>query len=298
MRNWVGCLITRPISGSVPKHDGAMYGYALNDIARSGVENMALDQRMLEVAAERQCVMLRVYRWSEPTLSLGYFQPYTERWSHPPSSSIAVVRRATGGGAIVHHYDWTYCIAVPHIWEVRAEVSSPIGNHKIGSSQSLYDCIHDAVVQWLISMGIDAQKWSQACALAADGKTERDKRAFLCFERRSCGDVVWVDQKVMGSAQRRIPGAVLQHGSLLLAPSPHAPLLRGLNGALDGPLDLAEGGTTRANTAEGFFKQLVCAVEMAGGIKMGEIKSLYEGPINWKWPRATLFAETCWTERR
>lgn len=275
-----------------------MHGYALNDIARSGVENMALDQRMLEVAAERQCVMLRVYRWSEPTLSLGYFQPYSERWSHIPSSSIAVVRRATGGGAIVHHYDWTYCIAVPHTWEARAEGNSPIANQKIGASQSLYDCIHDAVVQWLNGLGIDAMKWSSSCALAADVKTEPDKRAFLCFERRSCGDVVWGDEKVMGSAQRRIPGAVLQHGSLLLSPSPYAPLLRGLARALETSIDNAVGGSIRADSAEGFFIQLVRAVEMAGGFKMGEIKSLYDGPVDWNWPRATLFAETCWTERR
>ncbi|MEZ6075112.1 MAG: hypothetical protein R3C56_05395 [Pirellulaceae bacterium] len=77
-----------------------MDGYALNDIPRSGVENMALDQRLLEVAAAEQCVLLRVYRWSEPTLSLGYFQPYVQRLTHSHSSDLPVVRRATGGGAL------------------------------------------------------------------------------------------------------------------------------------------------------------------------------------------------------
>ncbi len=274
-----------------------MYGYALNDLARSGVENMALDQRMLEVAAERQCVLLRVYRWSEPTLSLGYFQPYAERALHPDSGNLAVVRRATGGGAIVHHFDWTYCIAVPDRWEVRSNGNATLAHNKIGASQWLYNFMHDAVVQWLSGLGIDAQKWSQACAID-DGKAGRDKRAFLCFERRSCGDVVWGSEKVMGSAQRRIPGAVLQHGSLLLAPSPHAPLLRGLAGALEGPVDKRAVDFTEASVSSSFFMQLVHAVESAGGVKVREIDSLSGASIDWNWPIATNFAETCWTERR
>lgn len=297
MLSWTASLIIQPISGSVPKHNGVMNGYALNDYARSGVENMALDQRMLEVAAERQCVLLRVYRWSEPTLSLGYFQPYAERASHPDSSKLAVVRRATGGGAIVHHFDWTYCIAVPDTCVVRSDGKGKLAQNKIGASQWLYDCMHDAVVQWLRGLAIDAHKWSQACAID-DGKAGRDKRAFLCFERRSCGDVVWGSEKVMGSAQRRIPGAVLQHGSLLLAPSPHAPLLRGLAGALTGTPNETAVGSTNAAASKLFLEQLVRAFELVGCVKMHSIESLSEMDIDWNWPIATNFSETCWTERR
>ncbi len=270
-----------------------MDGYALNDIARGGVENMALDQRLLETAAEQKCVMLRVYRWSEPTLSLGYFQPYAERLSQPPSSQLEVVRRATGGGAIVHHFDWTYCIAVPDTWVVQGEQQSKPAKNKIGASQSLYDCLHDAVVGWLSSLGIRAQKWSPSCAVESAGPAVRATRAFLCFERRSCGDVVWEQEKVLGSAQRRIPGAVLQHGSLLLARSPYAPRLSGLAGALDGMV-----GHKPANQAsEGFLKHLAQAVQTASGVTMRDLKSLSESPIDWNWPIATNFAETNWTKR-
>ena len=145
-----------------------MAGFALVDCARSGVENMALDQRMPEVASEQQCLLLRVYHWSEPTVSLGYFQPYAERVAHQPSSALATVRRSTGGGAIVHHYDWTYCVAIPESFV--ANISKPSAaktdNTKIGTigaSQPLYDCIHDEVVACLNELGFPAIKWSKAC---------------------------------------------------------------------------------------------------------------------------------------
>ena len=115
-----------------------MDGYALNDGARSGVENMALDQHLLETAAEQQCVLLRVYRWSQPTLSLGYFQPYVQRLTHSASSELPVVRRATGGGAIVHHYDWTYCVAVPKNLASSLSGTTAARATSIGAAQPLY----------------------------------------------------------------------------------------------------------------------------------------------------------------
>ena len=90
-----------------------MDGIALIDVARDGIENMALDQYALEWSAEHRCALLRVYRWSEPTLSLGYFQSFGDRRLEPAVMDLPVVRRATGGGAIVHHHEWTYCIALP-----------------------------------------------------------------------------------------------------------------------------------------------------------------------------------------
>lgn len=59
-----------------------------------GAWNMAVD----EVLLERAVACLRFYRWSEPTLSLGYFQAYADRREHPPSLPCAAVRRLTGGG--------------------------------------------------------------------------------------------------------------------------------------------------------------------------------------------------------
>ena len=285
-----------------------MDGYALNDIPRSGVENMALDQRLLEVAAAEQCLLLRVYRWLEPTLSLGYFQPYVQRLTHSHSSELPLVRRATGGGAIVHHYDWTYCIAVPEQLSIRNE--RPRSGVKFGASQPLYDCVHDGVVEWLGAQGITARKWANDCA--AD-----TQHRFLCFKRRSCGDIVLAEHKVMGSAQRRARGAILQHGSLLLATSPYAPSLQGLSptteltsqSLLDQSL-LSQSlhsqsllgrsnspDASPSNLLTSFFEHLCHTLSAATGITVQKVADLSETPCQWHWPSPTQFADPQWTHR-
>ncbi|MEM7560826.1 MAG: hypothetical protein AAF394_17020, partial [Planctomycetota bacterium] len=99
---------------------------------------------------------------------------------------------------------------------------------KLGAAQHVYDCIHDAVVEWLTARNFAASKWSEPTCRA-------ESCSFLCFERRSLGDVVVGESKVMGSAQRRYKGALLQHGSLLLNQSQHAPSLLGLEELLAEP---------------------------------------------------------------
>src|SRR5438445_617792 len=80
----------------------------IHDLPGDGPWNMAVDEALLEDAARSGRPTLRFYGWAEPTLSLGYFQPYAQRASHPPSSRCAVVRRPTGGGAILHDAELTY----------------------------------------------------------------------------------------------------------------------------------------------------------------------------------------------
>lgn len=281
-----------------------MDAYAVIDVPRWGAENMALDQYLLDLAAERQCVFLRVYRWRVPTLSLGYFQAYAERETHRASRTIEVVRRATGGGAIVHHFDWTYCVIVPDSLRWNRQQASA----NIGSNQALYDLLHDAVVSWLNRHSVSTGKWSADCQAPASSKAAE----FLCFNRRSCGDVVWQERKIMGSAQRRRPGALLQHGSLLLAPSPHAPELEGLGCASDGGTEfvlnhtLAGLSASQASdtstqirlTLSGFYAILTAAVQELAGSQVHSLEQLSEGSVQWHWPRATHFAESDWTRRR
>lgn len=195
------------------------------DAPRGGAENMEIDRQLLEYAAEQQTAVLRLYQWSEPTVSLGYFQKYEEYKTAACNEAPGVVRRATGGGAIVHHYDWTYSLAVPDM--MGAPSNSGVQEsrvRKLGASEPLYDLVHDAIVQWLQGYGWAARKWREDCKNASSPS----KCSFLCFERRSRGDVVVGDSKVLGSAQRRVEGATLQHGSLLLSQSPFAPSLLGL----------------------------------------------------------------------
>lgn len=217
--------------------DGCFY----IDEPRSGAMNMAVDQRMLELADQNRCAMLRVYQWDVPTLSLGYFQPIAQRQTHLESVGIACVRRSTGGGAIVHHHDWTYAVALP---------CEPT---KIGASTELYDCVHDSLIAWLRQLGWNATKYipfaerdeqyvpfaerdvgadiersSLSSRTTSNCSPKPSCSDFLCFNRRGQGDIVVGGVKVLGSAQRRFGRTILQHGSLLLRTSPFAPSLPGL----------------------------------------------------------------------
>lgn len=253
----------------------------LIDLPRSGLDNMAMDQAMLEQTAGDGIVRLRFYEWSEPTVSLGYFQRYSEylkrrnvpvsvNLSDPSADSCesglppAIVRRATGGGAIVHHYDWTYSIAIP------AEMDEQ--QKTVGASCGLYYRVHEAVVSWLnCSLEDSADKaalWKirpesmqldAGCAASHGGQCASGANAFLCFDRRSPGDVIVGPHKVMGSAQRRHRSAVLQHGSLLLATSPFAPSLKGLRqlGNLAVPGDGPGDAVWKAQLFKGFAEKIL-----------------------------------------
>ena len=85
----------------------------LIDPPGAGAWNMAVDEVLLEWSAEQGGCCWRLYRWQEPTLSLGYFQPYDERRRHPASRDCPAVRRLSGGGAILHDAELTYSLVVP-----------------------------------------------------------------------------------------------------------------------------------------------------------------------------------------
>jgi lipoate-protein ligase A len=181
----------------------------------AGSWNMALDEVLLQTAAEHNSATLRFYHWSEPTLSLGYFQSVHDALGHPPGRGCPVVRRQTGGGAILHDQELTYSLSIPLAHPLAAD------------STRLYLAVHEALQATLATYAI-------ATTLCA-GSTPPSalEQPFLCFLRRSRGDVLLGASKVCGSAQRRRRGAILQHGSLLLAVSSHAPELPGL-AQLDG----------------------------------------------------------------
>jgi len=226
----------------------------LIDPPQDGLTNMAVDEALLGMAAAGELgPVLRFYQWSPATLSLGYFQRYTERAAHPPSEHCAVVRRASGGGAILHDRELTYSLVLPagHALTARAE--------------PLYRAVHQALIDVLAERRLAARFWDDvasandlagvspsqeafACGDAPRQTLSPNPNAlvsarpepFLCFQRRSPGDLVmrangdrstepaaW--HKILGSAQRRRHGAVLQHGSLLLARSAFAPELAGLD---------------------------------------------------------------------
>ena len=257
------------------------------DSDRDGAENMAMDQQMLTAAADHQQILIRIYRWSEPTLSLGYFQKYEHRNSHPASSNLKTVRRKTGGGAIVHDHDWTYSVAVPNQYlSTRAHELIPVG-----ATTRLYDCVHESVVQMLqTNCELDALQWSpdSQSSGTCTAKPSDAACSFLCFERRSQGDIVVGSSKVLGSAQRRVRGAVLQHGSLLLAKSEHAPSLEGIK-------ELAVDGTQLELSH--FAKAVGDAISGLTNTAVQEIDAQSENLMKFISSNSDPFSSDTWTQR-
>lgn len=180
---------------------------------------MAVDETLMEWAGSTGGCCLRFYRWQEPTLSLGYFQVYEDRKRHAASLDCPAVRRVSGGGAIVHDVELTYSMVLPR--------SHPLAQGRLG----LYKTVHATLVEVLLKWGIEAS------LCGGEGEKATSQQPFLCFERRSPGDVLVGETKVAGSAQRRSAGAVLQHGSVLLARSAAAPELEGLAEVGETPIE-------------------------------------------------------------
>ncbi|MCC7290585.1 MAG: hypothetical protein IT449_00825 [Phycisphaerales bacterium] len=174
----------------------------LDDGALPGAENMARDEALLtRVGAGQSPPTLRLYQWREPTISLGYFQHFADvARLDPPLRELAVVRRLTGGGAILHDLELTYSLALP------------LGHALLSAGpNALYARAHDAVIRCFAALDVPA--W-RGCASDDSGAA---KGPFFCFARRHCFDVLVGGDKLAGSAQRRTTRAILQHGSLIVA---------------------------------------------------------------------------------
>jgi lipoate-protein ligase A len=171
-----------------------------------GAANMAADEAMLE-SAVGGVAALRFYTWAEPTLSLGYFQPAADRLSDANLARLAWVRRATGGAAIVHHHELTYALALPP--------------GKEWASREHWICRFHHVVQAVL-----ARRGVAAHAVVCG--EEQKLGAVVCFLHQTPGDLLVAGSKVAGSAQRKMRGALLQHGSILLHRSEYAPHLAGV----------------------------------------------------------------------
>jgi lipoate-protein ligase A len=177
-----------------------------------GSTQMGWDDALLDHSSQHpETAWLRTYGWSEPTLSLGYFQ--TSGAIPKPLMSLPIVRRPTGGGAILHAHEITYALILPR--------SLP----STETASSLYKLIHGAMARWIAELGLPAQ---------LRGASQSGQKPFLCFADCDPDDVVVPDPvtaasvKVVGSAQRRRHGAVLMHGSILIEHAEQVPELRGL----------------------------------------------------------------------
>jgi lipoate-protein ligase A len=164
-------------------------------VTRSGDEQMAADLAMLSGVVGGAPPVLRLYRWDPPALSIGRFQPDADvDRAACERAGVEVVRRPTGGRALLHGGDLTYAVAMPR----------PPG--AAGSVDAVHCRFAAALVAGLALLGVDAQ-----VARHNGGATGP-----LCFASMAGADLRVGDRKLCGSAQMRRAGSVLQHGSILL----------------------------------------------------------------------------------
>lgn len=168
---------------------------------------MALDDAQLELAME-DIATLRLYSWAGPNLTIGYFQNASDRlvMGH---ESLPWARRSTGGEALLHDREWTYCLALPQ--------GHPLSRTDPGHLPRL---IHGAIARGLNEKGFPA--------LLQGDSAHWEGRVGLCFQHWTPGDLLLKGSKIMGSAQRRRKGCLLQHGGLLLGQSRSETRLLGL----------------------------------------------------------------------
>jgi lipoate-protein ligase A len=182
------------------RYPSATWRLIVEERAREGAENMALDEALMEaVAAGESPPTLRFYRWAPPCLSLGKRQPLDGiDLAACARDGVQVVRRATGGWAILHTDELTYSIAVRPD-DPRAE----------GAILDAYRKLSQGLVAGLRRMGIPAEMNPVAAGGAHNASA-------ACFEAPSAYEITARGRKLIGSAQVRPNGRVLQHGSLPL----------------------------------------------------------------------------------
>lgn len=158
---------------------------------------MGLDEALLHTAASKGIATLRLYTWQGPWLSLGYAQRHfaDERIAECERAGVGVVRRTTGGRAVLHGSDLTYSIAAPE------SMLRP-------GLRNSYDQVATALLAAIRSLGA-----SRASRVPERRDAPRSKE-FDCFAQPAGDEIVVGGHKLVGSAQRRRGGAVLQHGSI------------------------------------------------------------------------------------
>lgn len=158
-----------------------------------GHENMARDSSILKALEEGSGTpTLRLYGWDAPTISIGYLQG--------PASflglGLPVVRRITGGRAVVHSSEITY--------SVTGLIDSPLFS---GGIMAAYCVISSCIIAALKEAGVGATY--------SRGSSAGD-RSEACFHTPSRYEVLINGRKLVGSAQRRLKKAFIQHGSILM----------------------------------------------------------------------------------
>jgi len=185
---------------------------------RSAAYNMAADEILLEgsrrqlpaeeimangIRRQSESIALRLFSWNPAAVSIGYGQ-YIDSDIHSAKCEefgIDIVRRITGGKAVLHDQELSYSLIIPE-------------NHAAWSSTSsgLFRKVGEALLEALRQFSIPGH-------LAQDARCGIGDGGDACFSSTGRFEITVYGRKLIGSAQRRARGVILQHGSILLGPS-------------------------------------------------------------------------------
>ena len=231
---------------------------------QQGAWNMAIDEALFQAVADGQAPRtLRFYGWNPPAVSLGYAQPQSDvDVDACVRNGIDLVRRPTGGRAILHHNELTYSVVV-------SANQIPEGNSVMAS----YRWISRGLLSGLRSLGVDAQM-----SRPDDGRYVAAipgiSHGAACFAKAARCDIVCDNKKLVGSAQVRRNATILQHGSVPIE------LNRGLSRKLfgkSGELQNAIGLSEIPGMKDIGFSEVEAAIrsgfeqELEGDLRDGEL---------------------------
>ncbi|HUQ19095.1 MAG TPA: lipoate--protein ligase family protein [Gemmatimonadaceae bacterium] len=164
---------------------------------RNGAENMARDIALMRRARDSGETVFSIYEWATPTLSFGRNQTALGLYNREALADrrVNVVRRPTGGRALLHHREVTYSVTAP------VDQSETL--------QTSYERINRILLDGLTRLSVGA-------TIANPSSTAKPPTDLPCFAEPSKGELVSNGRKLVGSAQWRDSGALLQHGSILI----------------------------------------------------------------------------------
>jgi lipoate-protein ligase A len=170
---------------------------------------MAIDQAILAMHVKgKSPPTLRIYQWSPPAISLGYFQRcYGIDLAACQRLGIDVVRRPTGGRAVLHFKDLTYAVVAGTTDGIPSSVTAA------------YRLICEGLLAAFRALGFEAELGRQGA---------KSPRSDICVLTSTAGDILHQGRKFVGSAQTWHGSSMLQHGSIIL--KPHFEVLASLQG--------------------------------------------------------------------
>ncbi len=169
----------------------------IDDHARDGSEQMALDEALLDIARDTGVAVLRLYRWPADSVSFGVHEAAARTWDRErlEAANVPAVRRPTGGRAVWHATaDLTYAVTQP----------VPPGQ----SIRSIYRTIHEHLASAVEALGVATE------LAVTPRRTPRLVGGGACFDAAAGGEVLIEGRKAIGSAQLVRGGALLQHGAI------------------------------------------------------------------------------------